>query len=123
MHRFLMALGFVALLAFAPVIAQTPPVPLPPVRTEASEKTLPATQGEHTPTASPGSTAVVSDPATAPPCLTCPPTTPEPTLVERLGTYYDRGFVLMESSDPDRIPFKLVVGNFAQMRYTNTQLD
>ena len=44
-------------------------------------------------------------------------------FIERLGTRYDKGFVLMESSDPERIPFRLVVGNFAQVRYTNTQLD
>ena len=44
-------------------------------------------------------------------------------MIERLGTYYNNGFVLMESSDPERIPFKLVVANFAQMRYTNTQLE
>jgi len=44
-------------------------------------------------------------------------------VIERLGTRYDNGFVLVDSSDPDRSPFKLVVGNFAQIRYTNTQLD
>lgn len=44
-------------------------------------------------------------------------------FIERLGTHYDKGFVLMESSDPERIPFRLVFGNFAQVRYTNTQLD
>lgn len=44
-------------------------------------------------------------------------------VIERFGTRYDNGFVLMESSDPERIPFRLVLGNFAQIRYTNTQLD
>lgn len=44
-------------------------------------------------------------------------------IIERLGTRYDNGFVLMESSDRERIPFRLVLGNFAQIRYTNTQLD
>lgn len=42
---------------------------------------------------------------------------------EWLGTRYDGGFVLVESRDPQAVPFKLVVSNFAQMRYTNTQLD
>jgi len=51
------------------------------------------------------------------------PSNPLEDIVERLGTRYNNGFVLMESSDPERIPFKLVVNNFAQMRYTNTQLD
>ena len=45
------------------------------------------------------------------------------SAIERLGTRYDNGFVLMESSNPERIPFRLVLGNFAQIRYTNTQLD
>src|SRR5262245_8645998 len=70
--------------------------------------------------------AVASDvPAAAEPLpppvetpVPCPAQSPE--LIERLGTFYNNGFVLMESSDPERIPFKLVVANFAQMRYTNT---
>lgn len=49
----------------------------------------------------------------------CQPENP----IERLGTRYDNGFVLMESADPERTPFRLVVGNFAQIRFTNTQLD
>jgi hypothetical protein len=48
---------------------------------------------------------------------------PPVSLLEQLATHYKGGFVLAESSDPNRIPFKLVVGNFAQVRYTNTQLD
>src|SRR4029077_779647 len=48
---------------------------------------------------------------------------PAESIIERLGTYYKNGFVLMESSDPQSIPFKLVFNNFAQMRFTNTQLD
>lgn len=62
-----------------------------------------------------------SIPVSGDPCA--PPATGLAKFVERLGTFYDHGFVLMESSDPERIPFKLVVGNFAQVRYTNTQLD
>jgi hypothetical protein len=46
-----------------------------------------------------------------------------PSFIERLGTYYDHGFVLMKSSDSATIPFELVFNAFAQMRYTNTQLD
>ncbi|HVK08280.1 MAG TPA: hypothetical protein VM597_05830, partial [Gemmataceae bacterium] len=54
----------------------------------------------------------------------CPPVGAAPmNLIERLGTRYDKGFVLMESPDPARVPFRLVVGNYAQVRYTNTQLD
>src|SRR4029077_19501367 len=48
---------------------------------------------------------------------------PSETLLEQLATHYKGGFVLVESTDPGQIPFKLVVGNFAQVRYTNTQLD
>jgi hypothetical protein len=44
-------------------------------------------------------------------------------IAERLGTRYDNGFVVVDSPDPDRIPFKMVVRNFAQVRFTNTQLD
>ncbi len=54
----------------------------------------------------------------------CPPGgIPSDTLLEQLATHYQSGFVLAESTDPARIPFKLLVGNFAQVRYTNTQLD
>lgn len=67
----------------------------------------------------PAATDPLPPPAVAP--LPCP--AEPPALIERLGTYYNNGFVLMESSDPERIPFKLVVANFAQMRYTNTQLE
>lgn len=45
------------------------------------------------------------------------------SMSERTGIHYDNGFVLMDSSDPEHRPFKLVIGNFAQIRYTNTQLD
>ena len=44
-------------------------------------------------------------------------------LAERLGTRYNNGFVLVESPDPESMPYKLVVRNFAQVRFTNTQLD
>jgi hypothetical protein len=67
----------------------------------------------------PAATDPLPPPVAAP--LPCP--AEPPALIERLGTYYKNGFVLMESSDPERVPFKLVVGNFAQVRYTNTQLD
>lgn len=40
-----------------------------------------------------------------------------------LESHYESGMVLVESSDPECTPFKLVIGNFAQVRYTNTQLD
>lgn len=45
------------------------------------------------------------------------------SVIEKVGVRYENGFVLMDSSDPERTPFKLVVGNFAQICYTNTQLD
>ncbi|HQR07166.1 MAG TPA: hypothetical protein PLN21_10110 [Gemmatales bacterium] len=47
----------------------------------------------------------------------------EGVVNEKLVPRYDNGFVLMESSDSERMPFRLVAGNFAQIRYTNTQLD
>jgi hypothetical protein len=57
--------------------------------------------------------------------MECDPATASPLekAHEWLGTHYDKGFVLVESPDPERIPFRLVFGNFAQVRYTNTQLD
>ena len=67
----------------------------------------------------PAGPAAVAAPVPCPPDGAAAPM----NFIERLGTYYNRGFVLMESSDPERVPFKLVVGNFAQVRYTNTQLD
>ena len=44
-------------------------------------------------------------------------------LAERLGTRYNNGVVLVDSPDPESMPYKLVVRNFAQVRFTNTQLD
>ena len=65
--------------------------------------------------------APVSGPAAAD---ACPPSgAPVQTAAERLGTYYKNGFVLVDSPDPDRVPFRLVARNFAQVRFTNTQLD
>jgi hypothetical protein len=45
------------------------------------------------------------------------------SLADQLATHYDGGFVLVESKDPENTPYKLVVKNFAQVRFTNTQLD
>lgn len=44
------------------------------------------------------------------------------TVLEGFGTRYENGFVLFDSQD-QQTPFRLVIGNFAQIRYTNTQLD
>jgi hypothetical protein len=60
-----------------------------------------------------------------------PPPAPNPaasgrifqSLGDQLATRYDGGFVLVESQDPESTPYKLVVKNFAQVRFTNTQLD
>jgi hypothetical protein len=65
--------------------------------------------------------APVSAPAATGACP--PPGGPAQTMLERLGTYYKGGFVLVDSPDPDRVPFRLVARNFAQIRFTNTQLD
>jgi len=63
------------------------------------------------------------EPGSAPPGACPPSSAPAQTVFERLGTYYKGGFVLVDSPDPDRVPFRLVARNFAQIRYTNTQLD
>jgi len=69
----------------------------------------------------PNDPALVSGPA---PAGACPPSiAPAQTVAERLGTYYKNGFVLVDTPDPDRVPFRLVARNFAQIRFTNTQLD
>ncbi|MFL5339890.1 MAG: hypothetical protein ACJ8F7_07050 [Gemmataceae bacterium] len=47
----------------------------------------------------------------------------DPSLIDQLVTRYKGGFVLVESADPESVPFQLVARNFAQFRYTNTQLD
>jgi hypothetical protein len=53
----------------------------------------------------------------APPC-------PQPqTLIERLGTYYKDGFILVDTPDKDRVPFFLKLNLFNQFRYLNQQLD
>ena len=45
------------------------------------------------------------------------------SLPERLGTRYDNGFVLVESPDPERVPFELKLNLFNQFRYLNQELD
>jgi hypothetical protein len=45
------------------------------------------------------------------------------TLVERLGTRYDNGFVLVESPDKARVPFELRFNLFNQLRYLNQELS
>src|SRR5262245_10228882 len=56
-----------------------------------------------------------SDPTLTPNCPTGGASPGSPgaveSFIERLGTHYDKGFVLVESSDPQRIPFRLVFGN------------
>jgi hypothetical protein len=54
------------------------------------------------------------------------PTGVIPTLesvVERLGTRYDNGFVLVESPDKSRVPYELRFNLFNQFRYLNQQLE
>ena len=55
-----------------------------------------------------------------PNCAEC---SPEPTLIERLGTRYNNGFVLVESPDPQRVPFQLSLNVFNQFRFLNQNLD
>jgi hypothetical protein len=60
-----------------------------------------------------------------------PPSTASPTpsldqpqsILERLGTYYRDGFVLVDTPDKDRVPFQLKLNLFNQFRYLNQQLD
>jgi hypothetical protein len=68
---------------------------------------------------------VIVDPSSAPQYPADAPSEPSAgmTYFDALGTYYQNGFVLVDTPDPQAVPFKLVVGNFAQIRYTNTQLD
>jgi hypothetical protein len=61
-------------------------------------------------------------PGQAPPSAGSPAGEIAPSAFERMGTYYKNGFVLVDSADPERVPFRLVAHNFAQVRYTNTQL-
>ncbi|MFO0815754.1 MAG: hypothetical protein U0796_21250 [Gemmatales bacterium] len=77
--------------------------------------------GSSSPVQAPAGQCVVA--GGAPTTITSDSGCPPEGFIERLGTHYDKGFVLMESSDPERIPFRLVFNNFAQVRYTNTQLD
>lgn len=45
------------------------------------------------------------------------------SFVERLGTRYNEGFLLVESPDPERVPFQLKFNLFNQFRYLNQNLD
>jgi hypothetical protein len=51
------------------------------------------------------------------------PAASDPSWVNQLASHFENGFVLVDSKDPDSLPYKLVVRNFAQVRFTNTQLD
>ncbi len=44
-------------------------------------------------------------------------------VVERLGTRYDNGFLLVESPDKNRVPFELRLNIFNQLRYLNQELE
>ena len=45
------------------------------------------------------------------------------SLIERLGTRYDNGFVLVESPDKARVPFELRFNLYNQVQYLNQQAD
>lgn len=70
------------------------------------------------PSAPPGIVVDAGQPA--PSWVECPP---EPTLIERLGTRYHNGFILVESPDPQRVPFQLTLNVFNQLRAINQNLD
>ena len=56
----------------------------------------------------------------APPAVA---TVGQQSLIERLGTRYDNGFVLVESPDKVRVPFELRFNLYNQVQYLNQQAD
>ena len=127
-----MALAWLIALAIAPatVSPETPP--------PATTSPKPATPASSAP-----APAAVS-PETAPPATTSPtPASSAPAAVEpeqnpgapavpteKTGTvrdavpwpHYDKGFVLVPTLDPVKVPFRLVLNNVSQFRYTNSLL-
>ena len=101
----------------APVSPETPPAattsPSPPP-TSASGASAPPPP----PTSAPGA----DEPAQNPGAPAAP--------TEKTGTirdtvpwpHYDKGFVLVPTLDPVKVPFRLVLNNVSQFRYTNTLL-
>jgi hypothetical protein len=113
--------------------AQLPPLvadPEPIDRLTSLERRLEALEAENArlrqilPEAPPAP-ETVGDPGLPPSC----PTGSSPgeknaveRFIERLGTYYDNGFVLVASPDPKRVPFELKLNLFNQLRYLDQNL-
>lgn len=105
-------------LSAGPVAAQPgQPAPDPLDRLNALEQRLEALEAENArlrrpPAAEPGAPP---DPRPHPGAMD--------QLVERLGTRYSGGFVLVDSPDRARVPYQLRLNVFNQFRYLNQQLD
>jgi hypothetical protein len=121
--------------------AQPPPEPPPPIdRLSSVERRLEALEHENAeakaenarlrqmleppPPPVPGMSA---DPGLARPYSTdAPPvvaTAGQQSLIERLGTRYDNGFVLVESPDKAWVPFELRFNLYNQVQYLYQQVD
>jgi hypothetical protein len=64
------------------------------------------------------STAVRAQETPAPAAGGTEPTEPKPATWET--PHYDEGFVLVSTSDPDKLPYRLKLNHVSQFRYTNT---
>jgi hypothetical protein len=111
----LTALAWLVALALDP--ATVSPETPPPATTSPPASSAPAT------TSPPASSApVASEPAQNPGAPAAP--------TEKTGTirdtvpwpHYDKGLVLVPTLDPVKVPFRLVLNNVSQFRYTNTLL-
>jgi len=78
-------------------------------QTPSSASTAPAEPG----------VATDSTPEATPAC----PSSLADKIFEALGTRYDNGFILVETPDKDRVPYKLWFNLFNQFRYINQELD
>jgi hypothetical protein len=64
------------------------------------------------------STALRAQETPAPAAGSTEPTEPKPPAWET--PHYDEGFVLVSTSDPDNLPYRLKLNHVSQFRYTNT---
>src|SRR5258705_13077360 len=64
--------------------------------------------------------AMAANPTEPPPATpdSAAPTAAKPDDWE--PPHYDKGFVLASSTDPDRMPFRLVLNHVSQFKYTNS---
>jgi hypothetical protein len=108
-------LAIIAVGAFGSLVsAQGPPIEVPSAA--AIEPLVPTLPGASGPTLLTPSLGADLFPAPSVPSRAA-------SAVERLGNMYKGGFVLVDTADPEKVPFYLRLNAYTQFRYLNQQLD